>query len=124
MKKDPKAGEIVRKETKRRLKYAFTDKEKLEIATELSRELQALRSFEDELKDVKAQYKSKIESAQAKINILQGHIYSGHEFRMIDCVDERHYDQRKVYTVRLDTGETVETRHMTEWELQQNFLEE
>ena len=110
-----------RKNIKERLKYDFTDTEKLELGRELARELGELNQFEDELKEVKASYKAKIEKSQAAINYNSHKIYSGYEYRLIDCELIKDFDAKYIMKVRLDTGETFDGRPMTADELQQSM---
>ena len=114
--------DIKRKETKERLKYTFSDAEKLELGIELARELQDLGIHEDELTDIKATFKAKIEKAQASIKLVQGKIYSGYDYRYIECERVRDYETKEVYLIRLDTEEEVERRVMTQDELQKSII--
>lgn len=112
---------IERKNIKERLKYDFTDTEKLELGRELAREIGEMNSYENELKEVKAQYKAKIEKAQAAINLIQQKVYSGYEYRIFDCELVKDFDTKYIMKIRLDTGESFGGRPMDPDELQQEM---
>jgi len=112
---------IERKNIKERLKYDFSDKEKLELGRELARELGELNQCEDELKEIKANYKAKIEKGQAAINYISQKIYSGYEYRLIGCELVKDFNAKYIMKVRLDTGESFGGRPMNPDELQQSM---
>jgi len=112
---------IERKKIKERLRYDFTDEEKLDLGAELAREIGDYNHFEDELKDIKSSFKAKIEKAQAVINLLQQKVYAAYEYRLIDCEMVKDFDEKEIYFVRLDNGDIFDRRTMTQDELQRSI---
>lgn len=112
---------IRRKKTEEVLRYSFS-KEELErhSATLAQANIEKMR-IEEEAKQVSANYKARIQTVQAEINVAANRIYSGYEMRPIACEKVSDYTRGEVYFVQLDTGEEFNRRKMTELELQQEL---
>ena len=119
-----KEPDIERVGCTRNVKYLFSDKEKLVIATDLARELEEARQLEQELTEIKSQLKGKIDATKAHIGTYHSMIYSGYEYRNVACELVRDYDCKIVTVSRMDTWEQVESRAMTQDELQKSLIKE
>lgn len=65
-----------------------------------------------------ADFKEKLEDADTEIDRLAGIVRSKSEPRPVDCTARRDMQRYVIDTIRLDTGEVIETRTMTEQERQ------
>lgn len=65
-----------------------------------------------------ADFKEKLEDADTEIDRLAGIVRSKSEPRPVDCTMRRDMQRFIIDTIRLDTGEVIETRTMTEQERQ------
>ena len=119
-----KEPDIERVECTRNVKYLFSDKEKLVIATDLARELEEARQLEQELTEIKSQLKGKIDATKAHIGTYHSMIYSGYEYRNVACELVRDYNCKIVTVSRMDTWEQIESRTMTQDELQKSLIKE
>jgi hypothetical protein len=97
------------------LKCDLTDAEIADTARELARANARRQAVEQQKKEVDSQLKSEIEAANTVISRLSTLINTGHEYRNIDCrveLDTPEPGQKRV--VRLDTGEEVSVKRMTD----------
>lgn len=107
------------KTTERTLRYSFTSMEKMELGIKLANTLSDIVQIEQDLDKIKTEFKSRTASAEASLNAIRDKINSGYEMRQTKC--EIHLDKPeagRATVIRLDTGEVVETRDMTEAEKQ------
>lgn len=92
-----KIDKAVRKENYN-FQYFFTEEELKAKSKQLAKSCAELDSIEDELKTVKAQFKSRTEAKQAEVNLLSNHINNGHEWLFKTCVVQYDFDRgRKCY---------------------------
>jgi hypothetical protein len=97
------------------LKCDLTDAEIADTARELARANARRQAVEQQKKEVDSQLKSEIEAANTVISRLSTLINTGHEYRNIECrveLDTPEPGQKRV--VRLDTGEEVSVKRMTD----------
>lgn len=97
------------------LRCEFTDAEIAEAAKELARANSRKASIEQQKKDVDAQLKSEIVAQETIIGRLAAQINTGSEYRNIECrleLDTPEPGKKRV--VRLDTGEEVSVKPMTD----------
>ncbi len=97
------------------LKCDFTDTEIADAAKELARANARKSSIEQQKKDVDAQLKSEIVAQETIIGRLSAQINTGSEYRNVECrieLDTPEAGQKRV--VRLDTGEEVSVKRMTD----------
>ena len=111
-------SKIVETKTTRHLRCKLTDEERLNYGQQQADALQARDQAEDEIAEIKGTYKAKILAKDAEIKVLSAALLSGHEFRDVTCTATHDYTGGIVTTIRLDTGEAVESREMTEDERQ------
>lgn len=104
-------------------KYKFTDQEKQEIASGMSQAVLDLQEAEDRMKEIKADFKSQIESHQAAINRAATRLNNGYEMRDIKCTVELDFTAGTVRYIRTDTFETAKTREMTDDDRQGKLFE-
>jgi len=101
------------------LKYVFTEEETRENAKKLARKNQELAELELKKKQLAADIKSEIDSANAEAARLARWVNDEYDFRMVECEILFNSPQEKQKTVyRIDTGEVVKTEKMTGDELQ------
>lgn len=81
----------------------------------LERELQELRAAK---KAAAADYGSKIEATQGAINVAASIVERRSEIREVDCVEEVSLQKKIVEIFRADTGELVDTRGITNADIQ------
>lgn len=81
------------------------------------------RDLEENKKAVTSQFASQINEAVAKSNMAAQKLESGFEMRTIECEEVFDYDRSTVETWRLDTGEKVKERTMTQAELQREMFD-
>lgn len=118
---EPKTEEITKVYSTEYLKCPFTQDELNKLASDMARFYMDKTNFEADKKAVASDYKAKIEAADARINEIAVHLSTGFEMRTIKCELSKDFEERKVYTYRMDTGELVETRDMTDSEMQMSF---
>lgn len=101
--------------TTRHLRHEFDKDERLENAKQLAEALSESDRIDGELERVKADFKSRTTTVQAKIGGLRDKVTSGYEMRETRC--EWRYDdpkKGKKSLYRLDTDTIVETVEMSE----------
>ena len=109
------------KKTTEYCKHVFTEDEKREIATDMAQEVSNLQQIEDAKKAVMSDYKSQIDGLQAKINNAATKINNGYEIRSTECEIIPDWDEKIWQTTRIDTGEIIKTREMTNSDLQMDM---
>ena len=103
----------------RHLKCILTEQELKKAGVDMAQAYLDLESEEDGLKSAQAQFKARIAGHEATIGLCANKIQTGHEFRQVEC--ETRESGKNIETVRIDTGEIVETRPMTKDEMQGRF---
>ena len=111
----------ITKQVERFLRYDFSEDEKQELAQGMARKVTEAEDLEDQKKAVTSEYTAKINAAQAEAQSKAKKLTSGYEMRNIECEEIFDYKQTEVRVIRLDIGEQVERRGMTNYELQQNM---
>ena len=112
---------IILRQTKRYLKVNLTEKEVLVCGRELAREQDQLVKIErDKAASTKA-YGEAVGEVRGRIARLTYAVNNGVTDRDVECEEIAELDQRRVVTVRLDTGEQVDERMMTDAERQLSF---
>lgn len=96
----------------------LTTKEKQEIAQRLAACITEKRGAEAELKDVTARAKARVAEAEGRLNDLSDKLHSGHEYREVPCWEEEDLKEKRINSLRGDTGEVFESREMTAKERQ------
>ena len=104
------------------VKHVFNEDEKRDLASDLAQKIMAKNNLELKKKEVAAQIKAEIDATESLIAQLSTHYNQGYAFMDIKCRVERDYETKQVHYYRLDTGENVESRAMTQDELQQELF--
>ena len=99
-------------------KYEFSEKEKREIADMLAGKITEFKELEDRKKAMMSDIKGIMDSVSLTINKSARQIKDGYETRYINCYVNKNFDTKKVEYERVDTGEIVRTREMTEEDMQ------
>jgi len=105
-------GDIV----KESVKYVFTEKEILEISSDMAKASIEVDRLTTELKDISAQYKGNISAETAKMKNKANLIKDGYEYRYTDC--RREFEHGNAVFYNLETGEKIKERLMTPEERQ------
>lgn len=103
------------------LPVPLTDAEHKEISKMMAAANQEIVQAEIELKAVKTQYKSRMESAEARRQEYSDIINAGHRQRQVECHLVKDFTTNTITLIRLDTGEIVRTRTMTTAERQRGL---
>ena len=111
-------------ETIRNIRFEFTTKELDQMKTELASVTTMLRSKEEEKKAIASQLKSDIDGLVAKTNSLAEKINTGFEYKSVLVIMEKDYDLKEMRILQKSTGELLETRPLTDEEMQSDLFEE
>jgi hypothetical protein len=102
------------------LKYTFTNTEVLELSKSLAKGNQDMSEIEAEKKRLMADFSAKIQAFEADIASLSRKVYSGYEFRNVECKMVYHYPEVGMKTlIRLDSNVEVKTEAMSMSERQE-----
>lgn len=102
-------------QTSRHLRHEFDQDEKIENAKQLAEALSESDRIDADLERVKADFKARTSTVEAKIGALRDKVTSGYEMRETKCewrFDNPKRGKKTLY--RLDTKEAVETVDMSE----------
>lgn len=106
----------------KKIRYEFSDAEKLRIAELIDGELQMIDLAESELAEQKLKYKRIIETAWGNMRRYSGLFHDGFEMRDVKCkVLWNQPSAGEKTTVRLDTGEQVAVEPMSAEERQEEL---
>jgi len=94
------------------LPVKLTDEEKLEKARQLSGLIDEVTSLQEEQKVVSADYKKRISEKDLDAKTTAKIIREGHELRAVEVIEHKDYGDRKIRTIRKDTGEVVGIKPM------------
>jgi hypothetical protein len=102
----------------KKLPVPLTDDEVRHRGEELASKLAALDEIDAALKVAKQEAKAKKEPIAKRVTELKQQIRGRKEARLVECELVRDFDARCAETMRLDTGEVVDTRPLTPEEMQ------
>lgn len=100
------------------LRYDYTTEERRQLADEMARGIAEIKRIEDEKATVNASIKSRMTTAQEKVNLNQTRYMAGYDMREVKCQEVKDMDTGMVTLIRLDTGEEVRSRKLNEDERQ------
>jgi hypothetical protein len=103
------------------LRYNFTEDELKEFSRTMAREAQDLAAAEDQKKVAVAQFAEEIARHKSVVSQMARHINNGYEMRMVRCgvaLDKPARGRAEI--TRLDSGEVVRERAMTEEETKES----
>lgn len=113
--------DVTRLKTRRLLKVMLSDAEERQLGKDGALQRQLSARISDEFDGVKSEFKSKIEKCEAEQNRIATLLNNGYEYRDVECEVVSYFTDGVVRVVRLDTGDTVEERAMTELERQREL---
>ena len=102
----------------------LTPEERREAGEALAGVVQDVAAEGDRQTDIKAQMKARLTELEARKAQLAITISRGEEYRDVRVQDTPDYAAGTVHTVRMDTGECIRTRRLSEEERQQDMLDE
>lgn len=105
------------------LKCVLSHNELLEYGNGLARLHAEANELKEQAKSVASDFKAKIDAAGSEAGIFARAIQNGFEYRDVECEVDRDFETKKVYTTRLDTGEIIKSRDMTQEEMQGRLFE-
>jgi hypothetical protein len=108
------------KET-RNLYVTLTETELRGYSDELARITTAFYETEAEKKSVMTGFKDKLDKIGLDTRVLARIISTRRELREVECEWTRDYEAQKAFLYRMDTGELVDNRRLTEDEIQQRL---
>jgi hypothetical protein len=120
MKKETKKNAI---KIKRSLPCKLTPEEKLQRVEQFAIESERKAQTEIEQQRAKEEFKDRSLAHQHAISALSNAIRSGQELRPVDCEEVPDYGRGMWDLMRLDTGEFVESRGMSDAERQRDIRE-
>lgn len=108
------------KET-RNLYVTLTEAELRGYSDELARVTTQYFETEAEKKSVMASFKDKLDKMDLDTRVLSRVISTRREMRPVECEWTRDYEAQMTFLYRLDTGEMIDKRRLTEDELQEQL---
>lgn len=119
--KDEVVAHIDTKTEKRQLRFDLTDKELLDIGSEMSEAHQEVAELTSEMKAVQKDFKNKIEDIENKIEKHARLLRERYELREGEVKITLDYDAGTITVIRSDNGKEVESRKMNEAEAQRKM---
>jgi len=105
-------------------KYNFSEQEQKDNSENLATKIDEKNGIEDDVKTIKSQFKSKLDSISAEINRLVGCVRNKYEFKNVNCTVKYNYEARTKTFSREDTKEEVYTEALREEEYQADAFKE
>ncbi len=105
-----------------RLSCKLTDTEIRERGEQLADLRKQIAEVEATKKNTAENFKSQIITLVTRADDVTEEINTKSEVRDVEVTEEKDYDKKQAYTIRLDTGESVRTRALTPQELQRPLL--
>lgn len=104
------------------IKHVFTKDELERLSENLVEQIGRQRRIEDELQEVKSQFKAKLDETEARIGTLHQSLTAKWEMRQVECrVEYRPKDRKKDFYC-LRTGDLVLTEDMNSEDFQTDLL--
>lgn len=105
--------------SKELVRYDFTAQERVDLAVEQTRHWNGIRSAEEELGSIKADYKHRISVLEADMSRCAGKVTAGYEMREVRCLLLKFRpDNDSMLIVRTDNGRVMKRRRMNSDERQ------
>ena len=102
----------------RSLRVELTQEELLKTSYELAEAIEEQEAAEAERKSAVKHFQAVEEAAASKSRALRTLLRNGYDYRPVVVTVLKDYDKKLVVTTRDDTMEVIETREMTQVELQ------
>lgn len=106
-------------QTKRSLRYEFTNPERMQLGRDLAEAMTRSSQVDSDLTRVKTDFKARLSALESEMHSLRDKINTGYEIRDVECewrFDDPKPNQKSL--VRIDTGTVVEVQPMSEQEKQ------
>ena len=100
------------------LPVPLTEEELKQRGKDLAKTHQDIGEIERHKKEINDDFKAKISALEASTSSLSRAISNGYEYREVECEWAFFWEKGEKHMVRLDTGETVEIRKISDFERQ------
>lgn len=100
------------------LKCQLTDGEFMQRSRSLAYAITRLNVLEEEKAEAMADFKARLKGQMNSVQAIKTVVAEGAEYRQVTCDQVADFTSNKVDTIRLDTGEVVDTRALEAWERQ------
>ncbi len=100
------------------LPVKLTNNELRAYGDELAKVVGEWAKIKTDKKETAAQYKLQIEALEARMQTIAIKIEQRKEWRMIECYEREDLEAQRLNTIRIDTGEVVNWRVMTQEDIQ------
>lgn len=107
-----------------KLKCFLTNEEKQALGSEMAESVSRRIEHDKSLKSVTASIKSDIAREDSIISSCSEKIRSGYIFRNVECQETKDFEEKKVRTYRMDTGQVIRERDMDPDEMQKDLFQE
>ena len=114
-----KKSVIRRTKGKELLKCDLSQAELLAYGEKMADAQQEAISLKNQMDSVKKEFTGKIEALTAQAENIGGKIRAKYEHREVPTEKIEDFTDKRVTLIRMDTGETVQSRDMTDHELEQ-----
>jgi hypothetical protein len=121
MSKAKKVDQIKKAKEWHPFSHALTDEERRVAANSLAKTLSELEDVEKERKVVNSSFKTKYDGLKRKIAYLGSSVLTGEDQRSIECTRITNYTKGTMVLIRVDTGQVVEERSLSNDEKQMEF---
>lgn len=91
----------------------LTEEEKRDLAENIADDQLELEKLEGEKSSITKDYASRIEAVRARIKASSSTYRQGFEMREVDHVEKKDFDLGTCTLIRLDTGEIIKARKLT-----------
>lgn len=103
------------------LPCVLTQEEIINKAKEMTEQMGVLCDLENRKKEAMSDFLAKQKSCEANINSSRQIVYSGKEYRNIECYLEFDFEKNIKQLIRTDTGEIYETQTISSEEKQEHL---
>ena len=103
------------------LPVPLTEEELKQRGKDLAKTHQDIGEIERHKKEINDDFKAKISALEASTSSLSRAISNGYEYREVECEWAFFWEKGEKHMVRLDTGETVEIRKISDFERQERL---
>lgn len=118
-------GEVNVDEVQKEVRFlpvVLTDEERADRAMTLARTISDVNEREAEAKQVAKASKDEVDRLRREVNWLSSIVVSGTEGREVECHWARDDERSLMILIRVDTGEKVDSRAMTDRERQRGLF--
>jgi len=117
------APTIINKKEDHLLKCKFTGLEKAKLSMQMADAVTNINNLEADMKSAKSQFGSKIDEQKAVVTHCANALTSGYEQRKVEVQHTYDHESGQYTLTRLDTGEVIVERVLSDDEMQMEFVE-